>query len=319
MKLKLLCALPLSLSLLTLSVSLSAAESSKGSAVPTVPVNPAFFSKEGLTAEITQAKHTLADGTMALCYVIKTQSKPHEHEMGPWSPKFVTDDKDKGGIWFKDGQVYDVDGAFVAKIAEFYGDSAWNLVREDGSIRVTSTKEAFEAAARPDVDPRYHNHVVEGRPEWISKGETTFIIPVNPVYHERPTRIRRGAVGIALNGVNFDSPAPLHAILAAHTLAPLDDSGGHINPHAGYHYHAATGHTKEIAQSDSHAPMIGYALDGFGIFAWRDAAGEVPSDLDECRGHSDGIRGYHYHAGPVGENEIIPSFRGTPGYMRSAH
>jgi hypothetical protein len=65
--------------------------------------------------------------------------------------------------------------------------------------------------------------------------------------------------------------------------------------------------------------MIGYALDGFGIFAWRDAAGEVPSDLDECRGHSDGIRGYHYHAGPVGENEIIPSFRGTPGYMRSAH
>ncbi|MCA9321670.1 MAG: hypothetical protein KDB53_13095 [Planctomycetes bacterium] len=76
----------------------------------------------------------------------------------------MTDGKDKGGIWMKDGQLYDVDGAFLAGNADFYSDPEWNLVREDGSIRVTDTKEAFEAAARPDVDPQYHNHVVEGRP-----------------------------------------------------------------------------------------------------------------------------------------------------------
>ncbi|MBK7291398.1 MAG: hypothetical protein IPI78_14820 [Chitinophagaceae bacterium] len=34
------------------------------------------------------------------------------------------------------------------------------------------------------------------------------------------------------------------SILAAYTLAPLDDNGGHINTHVGYHYHAATGKTK---------------------------------------------------------------------------
>ena len=288
-------------------------------AITTLPVNPAYFIAESLITKIIQEKRPLADGTDALCYVITTRSEPHEHEMGPWSPQKVTDGKDAGGIWFKDGKVYDVDGAFVANIAEFYDDPAWNLVRADGTIRVTATKEAFESAARPNVDPRYHNHVVEGRPEWIDSTASIFVIPVNPVYNERPTRFRRGAIGIAFNGVNFDPPAPLHAILAAHTIAPLDDSGGHINPHAGYHYHAATGHTKEIAQPDHHAPMIGYALDGFGLFALQDKDGNAPTDLDECRGHHDKIRGYHYHVGTAGDNEIIRAFRGTPGSMQSSH
>lgn len=287
--------------------------------VPLVPVNPTHFIEESLTTKITQETRTLANGIETLCYVITTNSRPQEHAMGPWSPRHITDDKDKGGIWFKDGIVYDMDGAFVANIAEFYSDPAWNLVREDGTVRVTETKEAFQSAARPNVDPKYHNHVVEGRPEWIPEGVTVFVIPVTPVYNSRPTRFRRGAIGVAFNGVNFDPPAPVHAILAAHTLAPLDDSGGHINPHAGYHYHAATGHTKEVAQTDHHAPMIGYALDGFGLFALLDEDGKEPIDLDECRGHSDDVRGYHYHVGPVGDNEIISAFRGTPGTARSGH
>jgi hypothetical protein len=32
---------------------------------------------------------------------------------------------------------------------------------------------------------------------------------------------------------------------------------------AGYHYHAATGKSTKISQSDGHLAMIGYALDGF--------------------------------------------------------
>ncbi|MFP3398777.1 YHYH protein, partial [Brevibacterium sp. SIMBA_078] len=76
---------------------------------------------------------------------------------------------------------------------------------------------------------------------------------------------------IAFNGVRFDAPAPVSNILGAYTLAPFDDAGGHINPHAGYHYHAATGLTTKIEQDDGHAPMIGYALDGYGIYANTDA------------------------------------------------
>ena len=323
-----------------------------------LPVNPSYFIEEALAAPIVTEERSLANGTMALCYVIQTYSEPHEHQMGPWSPTTIDEGAEAGGIWIRDGAVYDVDGNFIKNIGEFYGDSEWLLYREDGSVRVTDTKEAFEAAARPDVDPRYHNHVVEGRPEWITRKITMYVIPVQPVYQDAPTNLQgggppgdprggpdrdrgrpgpgapppgerparnhdaaggggggAGGVGVAFNGVKFDPPAPLHAILAAHTIAPFDDAGGHINPHAGYHYHAATGKTKEIAQPDGHAPMIGYSLDGFGLFAHLDATSHGPVELDECGGHFDDVRGYHYHVGAAGSNQIIKAFRGVPGTM----
>ena len=64
--------------------------------------------------------------------------------------------------------------------------------------------------------------------------------------------------------------------------------------------------------------MIGYALDGFGIFAELDENGDETSGLDECRGHTDDVRGYHYHVASAGTNEIISSFPGNPGKMRIA-
>lgn len=278
-----------------------------------VGLDPSLFIQESLIGEIKIEERELADGSTVSCYVFTTKTRPHEHEMGPWSPKLVTDGKDQGGIWFKDGKVYDVDGPFVANLATFYEDPEWDLVREDGTIRTTDTKEAFEAAARPNVDPKYYNHVVEGDPTWYPAVETTYVIPVTPSYNKTPNHFGRGPLGVAFNGVRFDPPAPLHAILAAHTIAPLDDGGGHLNPHEGYHYHAATGKSKEVAQSEGHAPMIGYALDGFGIFAHLDQAGKTAENLDECGGHTDEVRGYHYHVGSTGSNQIIKAFRGTPG------
>ncbi len=331
------------------------------------PVNPAHFIESALAAPIVQEERALSDGTVALCYVISTYSEPQEHAMGPWAPTTIDDGADKGGIWLDKGEVYDVDGPFVRDIAEFYGDPEWKLYREDGSVIMTDTKEAFEAAARPDVDPKYYNHVVEGRPEWIDRQVSVFVIPVQPIYQNQPTSIGGGAggpdrgthndappprgqggppplrpnmdggrpprpdggaadgdqrggpgfaaLGVAFNGVEFAPPAPLQAILAAHTIAPFDDAGGHLNPHEGYHYHAVTGHTKEIAQSDGHAPMIGYMLDGYALFALESEDGSVPVGLDECGGHWDATRGYHYHAGAAGENQIIKAFRGIPGTM----
>lgn len=278
-----------------------------------VAVDPSYFIEDSLVTQITQETRTLADGSEVLCHVIKTYSEPHEHEMGPWAPKTITDTKDAGGIWMHDGKIFDVDGAFINDVAKLYNDPKWKLYRDDGTVRVTDTKEAFQAAARPDVDPRYNNYVVEGRPEWFGKHVNTYVIPVKPVYELKPTKLQRGAVGIAFNGVKFDPPAPLHAILKAHTIAPFDDAGGHINPFEGYHYHAATGKTKEIAQADGHAPMIGYALDGFGIFAHLNTQLQPTVDLDECGGHFDETRGYHYHAGAAGSNQIIGAFRGQPG------
>lgn len=281
----------------------------------TINVNPSLFIKESLLSEITQEERTLNNGTKVLCYVITTASQPYEHKMGPWCPTHIDDGKNKGGIWFKDGKVYDVDGHFIANLKAFYSDEEWTLFREDGSIKVTKTQEECEAAAKPNVEEKYHNYCVECLPDYYKEKVSTYYIPVKPLYLEKPSSLGRDGIGIAFNGVNFEAPAPTHAILAAHTLAPLDDHGGHVNPHAGYHYHAVTGSTKEVEQEDAHSAMLGYAMDGFGLYAHKDKNGNVYKDLDECNGHYDKIRGYHYHAGDAGINQILGCLHGIFGSM----
>ena len=292
----------------------SSQKSNPDTSVKTIPVNTDYLIKENFIGEIKTQEVNLR-GVSTLCYVIKSNSQATEHPMGPWCPKHIDEGAEKAGIWFKDGKVYDVSGHFIAELDEFYKDEKWHLYREDGSIKVTATKEGCLAAAKPDVEEEYQNYCVECLPEYFKHQITTFYIPVNPVYQQSSSRFGRGGIGIAFNGVKFDPPAPTNAILAAHTIAPLDDHGGHVNPHGGYHYHAATGSTKEIEQEDAHAPQIGYAIDGFAIFALLDKNGEEPKALDECGGHVDETRGYHYHAGTPGGNQIIKCLHGNSGYM----
>ncbi len=85
-------------------------------------VNPDYFIADSLVEPIKKEMRTLSDGSKAECYVITTKSVPSDHEIGPWAPKHVTDGEDKGGIWIKDGHVYNVSGEFaMVKAAEAKG------------------------------------------------------------------------------------------------------------------------------------------------------------------------------------------------------
>lgn len=287
----------------------------QGTTDPTaVSLDPANFIAAGLTTSITTVPCTLSDGTVTTCYSITTNNKPSEHTQGPWCPTNINDDKSKGGIWMEGGKVYDVDGAFIKNMSTFYSNATWQMYKSDGTINVTNSKAACQAAARPDVDPAYKNYCVECQPSYASFTHT-FLIPSKPVKLSSSSSIMGmgTVIGTALNGVVFDPPAPTQAILGAFTLAPMDDAGGHVNLAEGYHYHAATGKTKEVAQTDGHAPLIGYAMDGYGMYAQLNQDGKEPSDLDECRGHTDTIRGYHYHVASSGANKFIGCFKGAQG------
>ena len=287
------------------------------SSIKAIPINTDYFISENIIDGI-QKQMVELNGIETLCYVFKTNSQATEHKMGPWCPRHIEDGMEKAGIWFKDDKVYDVSGHFIANLDEFYSDDKWKLYREDGTIKVTDTEEGCLAAAKPNVDAEYHNYCVECLPEYFKDQVTTFVIPVTPKYIKTGQSFGRGGIGVAFNGVKYDPPAPTHAILAAHTIAPLDDHGGHVNPHGGYHYHAVTGSTKEILQTDIHSPIIGYAIDGFAIYALLDKNENKPTDLDECGGHSDDKRGYHYHAGEPGGNQIIKCLHGVAGFTRVA-
>lgn len=266
-----------------------------------------FFEGANIIAGPAVVDCTLSAGTPTRCFSITVRSEPSTYTPGPWCPTTIEDGPELSGIWLDGGEVYDADGPFIENLAAFYGDATWQLFDpETGEIHVTDSLAACLAAARPDVDPAYRNHCVECLPEYIAETETlTFVIPLepHPVSQARPTNM--AGSGIAFNGVLMDGPAPVDAILGAYTIAPFDDCGGHVNPHAGYHYHAVTDCLNDIAPVAAHGPEIGIAMDGYRIFSHLLPDGAAPADLDTCNGHTvDGL-GYHYHAGAPGSNAIL--------------
>ncbi len=286
----------------------------------TIKVDASLFQSGGLT--ITTVPCTLSDGTVTECYQIVSTSTPADHNMGPWCPNNISDGAESGGIWLENGEVYDVDGAFIQNMATFYNDSKWQMYDANGDIYTTDTETDCGNAANPNVGVQYENFCVECLPSYVSSLTQTYLIPITPI--KLSSAVQFGGAGgppgqaqgpsvrgLAFNGVRFDAPAPTDAILGAYTLAPFDDAGGHINLNAGYHYHAATGLTTEIAQADGHAPMIGYAVDGHGMYAQLNVDGTEPNDLDACRGHYDDTRGYHYHVAAPGTNSFIDCLSGA--------
>ena len=284
-----------------------------------VKVNSENFIVGGLAEPISIVSKTLSNGTNADCYKIVSKGSPTDHAMGPWCPTNISDGAAAGGIWLKDGNVYDVDGAFIKNLATFFSDPSWMMYKSStGEVIRTKTQAECQAAANPSVGAEYKNFCVECLPSYIANLTQSYYLPVSPVKLTNSIQFGMGPQssgpslrGIAFNGVRFDAPAPVSIILAAYTLAPFDDAGGHINLGAGYHYHAANGKSKEIAQTDGHAPMIGYAIDGHGLYARLDTKGVESTDLDECRGHSDTVRGYHYHVDKAGANNFINCLKGA--------
>ena len=262
------------------------------------------FFDGALTEEITIEDCTLANGEESECYSITIAGVPSDVGVGDFCPRTTDATADEVGIWLDGDNLYDVDGDFILDLANIYEDDNWKLYNDDGTVNITETEEAFDAAARPDVDPEYQNHCVEGKIEWLDGGEPitkTVQIPVNPI--KADSSINASTPGITLNGVTIDPSAPVSAILGAYTIAAFDDCGGHINPVAGYHLHAATGCSEYDVAEEGETPMMGYAMDGYAIHSPY-AEGEEPADLDECNGHEvDGE--YHYHANSAVENAVL--------------
>ena len=321
-----------------LGIFLSCKNSAQINNEVTVKVDSSLFLQDGLAEPITIVSRTLSDGSTEDCYKIVVKGIPTDHKMGPWCPTNISDDATAGGIWLANGEVHDVDGEFVKNLATFYNDATWMMYDENtGAITKTTTKKECEEAANPNVGEEYKNFCVECLPSYVANLTHTYYIPVTPKMAKTAYNLTRrpggpngpggqgkpndhgqggpisklpSSRGLAFNGVVFDAPAPDDRILAAYTLAPFDDAGGHINLNAGYHYHAATGFSTKIIQTDGHAAMIGYALDGYGLFENKDLKGNEYTDLDDSRGHYDKIRGYHYHVDKAGNNNFINGFRG---------
>ena len=271
-----------------------------------------MFERNSFSQEPKIVDCVTGEGTKTTCYQLITSGAPAERIPGPFCPRSTEDGKDVSGAWFNkngSGELVDLTGDFITNLDRYYNDENWVLYnKETNKIRYTVTKEACLGAAKPDVEEQYKQYCIECELSYLDDGfSRTFLIPTAPIPTNNKGRVR--SAGIALDGSELSGSAPVHAILGAYTIAAFDDCGGHTNVHQGYHYHSSTGCTEKFNSDDGHAPLIGYALDGYGIYAMKNVNG-AEEVLDKCRGTTDDVRGYHYHAASPSENMFIGCFHG---------
>lgn len=267
-----------------------------------------LFVPDALAKDIAKVDCTLSNGAVTECYEITIAGAPVDYKVGPFCPMTTAATAEEVGIWLDGENLYDITGQFILDLATIYDDPRWMLYDSQGRVRVTDTREAFEAAARPDVAEEYENYCVEGRMEWLEGGKpitTTVQIPVVPVRQNARGRASP-PLGVTFIGVRIDAAAPVDAILGAYTIAAFDDCGGHVNPFEGYHMHAATGCGEVGDAAPGESAPFALALDGYTIHSPLAGA-----ELDECNGHSTELYGYHYHARSPELNAILTCFTGA--------
>eukprot|EP00389_Voromonas_pontica_P005972 GDKH01008967.1.p1 GENE.GDKH01008967.1~~GDKH01008967.1.p1 ORF type:complete len:429 (-),score=53.48 GDKH01008967.1:264-1550(-) len=85
----------------------------------------------------------------------------------------------------------------------------------------------------------------------------------------------------------------------------MDTCGGHANP---YHYHFDPTCEYDKTKTTQHSSLVGFGLDGRGLYGMYEGASGKPTDLDSCNGHfgvvpadtalgiaAGGAAVYHYH------------------------
>jgi YHYH protein len=142
-------------------------------------------------------------------------------------------------------------------------------------------------------------------PNIISPQPLNVTYPVLPQEAASPTCVGFGPAGYSLTGsAIYHGASTLGNDAAAHEM--LDRFGGHTDGTQRYHYHFPSKDLQDHihVRSSGHSALMGYMLDGFGIYGPYGEKGELLSskDLDICHGHKhpvmwDGqmVNLYHYH------------------------
>jgi len=172
-------------------------------------------------------------------------------------------------------------------------------------------------------DPAY---AYDHNPNHIAAQSFTWTVPADPSAAASPSCLGLGPVGVSSDGVVFfDALDASGRDAGAHEIQ--DSCAGHPQMQGIYHYHTyssclGTGASDTAGSSI----LVGYGLDGYGIYLERDANGNLPTDadLDACHGRTsrvmwDGRSRVMYHYDITAEYPYtLGCYHGTPVNQRSA-
>ena len=120
----------------------------------------------------------------------------------------------------------------------------------------------------------------QGNPNSIREQEYSYKVPANPIFAGKITPLGMHNFGLGVNGVPFDPGAAewylgdrrsgwQYEALSGAIALGLDDSYAHVQPNGAYHYHGLPEllTSRLDVASTSHSPLLGWAADGFPIYA----------------------------------------------------
>lgn len=204
------------------------------------------------------------------------------------------------------------------------GDGTWDFTKKptvdgripwDSDFRVTLAgdgKRLVAGNALPSfltgvfpIDPASLAYRYDRNPSHIGAHAVDLAFQAMPEVAPSPNCVPYGATGISLTGnAIYHGASTLGTDAAAHEM--LDRCGGQSDGSLTYHTHFLTPCLLDALDppAPGHSALMGYIMDGFGIYGPRGEDGTIlaSKDLDACHGHAhpvawDGtkVNLYHYH------------------------
>ncbi len=170
------------------------------------------------------------------------------------------------------------------------------------------------------IQPSDDAYAYDRNPNQIRAQDILLTLPANPTAASEEGCVPMGMIGFATSGAAiYNALDALGRDAAAHEIQ--DACNGHPERSGQYHYHDLSACLSDTrSEANGHSDLLGYALDGFGIYGLYGEDGEVITndDLDACHGHVHEVMWdgqpteiYHYHFTQE-YPYTIGCFHGTP-------
>lgn len=266
-------------------------------------IDESFFNSASLVS-FTTVSCNLENGSSTTCYRIVFNSNPVAN--GPYCPATIDD---IGGIGIYDGATNPGFQILKRTLWEAMENDGYDIVDDNGNINIEDPGAGMGGS---------ESACLEAAPD--DNLQLTFLIPTTPELLNTPDQL--GTVenlGVSLDGIPLtgDPPSvtqgPPGMQVPGGNIPSIDPCGGHMDPAGYYHLHFFPQEMNSVLESfnmtevtctnfaQSETALVGFAKDGYPIYASKESDGTLPSDLDECNGHfgptidfPDGV--YHYHA-----------------------
>jgi hypothetical protein len=210
---------------------------------------------------------------------------------------------DRQGEWIQ-GEWWNPEGKPVVDGEVFWGNTWIETHFENNQRVIRANNVPYHPTGIFPISPNDDAYQYDRNPNALRDQNILLTLPIIPTEADQPSCLPMGMIGFANTGVAIYSAldaqqrdAPAHEI--------QDQCKGHPEVSGQYHYHDWSDCIEDFAgRGGQHSSLIGYALDGFGIFGfWGEYGQELHNfDLDACHGHKHWIiweggwrEMYHYH------------------------